>query len=198
MADVGSVGIVVLLASLGAACEQHASRTFEDFTEDAIARDGALARCNQGRVAAADDVECANARRAAEAAAVAVERARKDELERQSELTLIALRDRQAVAAEAAQRAAAEARAAEEAAYDAQWNDPDATPVPGAAPAGIIAFDVYAARGSRWPAVDLDGVALAPPSSEVSIASPQLSFDEPAIPRPFRVPADQAVAVSQQ
>jgi hypothetical protein len=193
--------MVVLLAALGAACEQHAPRTFEDFTEDAIARDGALARCNQNGVAAAEDVECANARRAAEAAAVAAERARKDELERQSELTLIALRDRQAVAAEAAQRAEVEARAAAAAAYDAQWKDPDAPPGPGAAPAGIIAFDVYAAGRSRWPA--LDGVALAPPSSEASIASPQWSFDrwsfdEPAIPPPLRLPVDQAVAASQQ
>jgi hypothetical protein len=193
--------MVVLLAALGAACEQQAPRTFEDFREDAIARDGALARCNQNGVAAAEDVECANARRAAEAAAVAAERARKDELERQSELTLIALRDRQAVAAEAAQRAALEARAAAEAAYDAQWKDPDAPPGPGAAPAGIIAFDVYAAGRSRLPA--LDGVALAPPSSEVSIASPQWSFDQwsfdgPAIPPPLRLPVDQAVAASQR
>jgi hypothetical protein len=193
-AKLRSAGMIVLLAAFGAACERQEPRTFADFMEDAIARDGALARCNQDRAAAEEDVECVNARRAAEAVAVAAERARRESLEAESERKLIALRDRTAFEQEAEERAAAEARAAEEAAYDAQWDDPEqSAPVP--APGGIVAFDVYAAGDD--PAIPtFDFTEQPPPASDLTIARPQLTLDDIAIPRPFRA-TDDAVAASQ-
>jgi hypothetical protein len=194
--QIRSAGMVVLLAAFGAACEQQEPRSFADFMDDAIARDGALARCNQDRTAAENDIECSNARRAADAVAVAQERAREEARERQSERTLIALRDRAAFEQEAAARAAAEARAAQEAAYDAQWIEPDAEAAP--APEGILAFDVYPEGAARRPfAPSFELSAAAPPASDLTIPRPQLTFDEVAIPRPFRTTVDDAVADSQ-
>jgi hypothetical protein len=189
--------MIVLLAALGAACERQEPRSFADFMDDAIARDGALARCNQDRSAAANDVECVNARSAAEAVAVAAERARQADLDRQSERTLIALRDRAGFEQEAAERAAAEERAAEQAAYDAQWIDPNEAAFT-TAPEGIVAFDVYAAGDGRLPSArSLDFSTAAPLASDFAIPRPQLIFDDVAIERPFRVAADDTVAVSQ-
>lgn len=196
-AEIRFVGAIVVLAAL-AACEQHEPRSFQDFMEDAIARDGALARCSRDPVAAAPDVECANARRAAEAVAVAAERARKVELEAQSERRLIALRDRAALEQEAVEQAAAEAQAAEAAAYEAQWVDPADETSPAPAPEGIVAFDVYGQRERRVPALpNIDVSVAAPGPSEITIARPQLTLDEIGIPRPFRaVAADDSVAAS--
>ena len=197
--QIRSAGMVVLLAAFGAACEQQEPRSFADFMDDAIARDGALARCNQDRTAAENDIECSNARRAADAVAVAQERAREEARERQSERTLIALRDRAAFEQEAAARAAAEARAAQQAAYDAQWIEPDAAAAQAVpAPEGILAFDVYPEGAARRPFVpSFELSAAAPPASDLTIPRPQLTFDEVAIPRPFRTTVDDAVADSQ-
>ena len=59
--------------------------------DDGFARDGVLTRCNQDRDATSNDVECANARRAAAAIALEAERARAGQLERQSEGARLAL-----------------------------------------------------------------------------------------------------------
>ena len=182
--------MIVLLAALGAACERQEPRSFEHFMDDAIARDGALARCNQSRETAGDDVECMNARRAAEAVAVAEQNAREAALERQSEQTLIAMRDRVAVEQEARVRSEQEARAAADAAYDAQWVDAAADGVP-PAPEGIVAFDVYAQRDRRLvPAFDIADAG--PPPSDFVLSRPQIELGEATIPRPFRAAADGA------
>ena len=202
---------------LSTGCEQQYSpRSFEDFMEDAIARDGVLARCNRDRDATIDDLECSNARRAAAAVAVAGERVRSDELEEQSERKLVALRDRTAREEHAEQRAIAEAQAAAEAAYEARWVDPKtlqnaalssnlaaaddsrAFGPPISAPMTspnnrVIAFDVYADAHGQIP--DLELAAVEPPASDLEITRPTLSLDDVTLPRPFRGPADGSDAV---
>lgn len=92
--------------------------------EDRIARDGTLARCNANREATLNDIECANARRAASAIALRQERDRIEELERESAQKLEELRRQLAESDRIAQEALAAAEAAELAAYEAQWRDP--------------------------------------------------------------------------
>jgi hypothetical protein len=208
--------VVVLATVLCAGCEQsYAPRSFNDFMEDAIARDGALARCNRDRDATLEDVECQNARRAAAAVAAAGERERSGELAERSERTLVAMRDRSVREEQAEQLALAAAEAAAEAAYDAQWVDPNelqagaaSSETAGGEPRAfgppisqpmtgrnnrIIAFDVYADSQNRVPEFEL--AAVEPPASDFEITRPTLSLEEVAIPRPFRSAADGNDAV---
>lgn len=180
IAKIGSTGIVVLLTVLTAACDQQEPRSFEFFMEDAIARDGALARCNQDRAAAAGDIECENARRAAEAVAVAEQKTREAQLRQRSEQTLLAMRDRATQEQEAALRAEQEARAAAEAAYEAQWVDGQAVEDLPPAPEGIVAFDVYAQRDDRL-APSFDVVDAAPASDFFTLARPEIDFARPEL-----------------
>ncbi len=124
--------MVLVFGALVAGCNQSVPRSFNDFMEDAIAREGALARCNQDRDATLNDIECANARRAAAAVAVRDERERHSQLEGESQRKLLALRARAAVEQEAAVQAAADKRAAAEAAYEARWRDASKRPAAGA------------------------------------------------------------------
>ena len=113
-------GLLCLLA----ACEEPQPISFAEFMEDDIARDGTLARCNENREATIVDIECANARRAASAIALRVERARREAYELESERKLAELRaavERERAAARAAQQ---RAEAAARAAYEAQWERP--------------------------------------------------------------------------
>lgn len=89
-------GATPLLAALLVACApKPEARTVQDFTDDGLARDGVLARCNRDRDATSNDVECVNARRAAAAIALQAERARTAQLEQGSDATMLALRERQ-------------------------------------------------------------------------------------------------------
>jgi hypothetical protein len=180
--------------------------------DDGLAREGVLTRCNQNRDATLADEECANARRASAAVALVAERARESGLERESETKLLALRDREARRAAAAQGAAAASREAAEAAYEARWRNPagprtaDGAVAPNVAPAfgtpvGTVLpsmtesslFDVYADGANPLGPPSLEIEAAAPPPNELNIASPELELAELAIvPRPFRTAADQA------
>ena len=124
-----SVGVIRLLplvmgASLMVGCvEEPRPRSYLEFMEDPIAREGTLARCNQDRNATADDPECINARRAASTAAARVEAARAEQLEAASNVKREAFRQRIAAQQAAARQAEEAAQRAEEAAYDAQWTE---------------------------------------------------------------------------
>jgi hypothetical protein len=107
-----------------AGCEGPRPRSFIEYLEDPIARDGTLARCNAEREALAGDIECANARRAAVAVAARDEAARRRALALASERKLAALRAQIAALQEAERQAAAAAEAAARDAYEAQWIDP--------------------------------------------------------------------------
>jgi hypothetical protein len=199
----------LLLAAAVAACAPAPEpRSVLDFMEDGLARDGVLARCNEDRDATLSDVECNNARRASATLAAEADRGRNQDLERESERKLVALRERSDRQDEAERAAAAASRAAAEAAYEARWRDPSgprSTPagssVPPAfgSPVGTVMpsmtestlFDVYAEETDPLGRHSIDVADAEPPANDFQIASPELELAELAIiPRPFR--ADDA------
>jgi hypothetical protein len=199
-----ATGILVVAVLVGA-CGQEAARprSFEYFKEDGLAREGALARCNQDRAASDADIECANARRAGAAVAAELEQARSGELAAESARKLAAMRDLSARAEQAQQEAELAAQAAADAAYEAQWRDPKATTETGAAAPGartpMFGAPLSPARSSMRDDTaynveslsqvptrpELELAAVAPPVSE--IVQPELEIEQTAIiPRPFR------------
>jgi hypothetical protein len=169
---------VLLAAGVLAACTpQSEPRTISDFMEDGFARDGVLARCNQDPDAASADEECALARRAAAAVALEAERrGRQSALDRESEVKLLAMREREARQAPAGQDAAASSVPA------------FGAPVGAAMPAGQSAsFDVYAEGSQPLGRRTLEIEAAEPPPNTIQIDSPQLVLTDLAIaPGPFR------------
>lgn len=113
---------MLLLVAL-VACEERQPISFAEFMEDRIARDGTLYRCNEDREATRNDIECANARRAAAAIALRDERARRQTLEEESERKLAALRAEVERERQATREAQLLAETAARAAYDAQWEE---------------------------------------------------------------------------
>jgi hypothetical protein len=113
-------GIAVGLLVVGCAPEPQ-PRSFAEYLEDRMLMEGTLARCNADRNETYDDLECANARRAAVTIALRVEEARREELERESERKLTELRDELARREQREREALAEAEAARQAAYEAIW-----------------------------------------------------------------------------
>lgn len=89
--------------------------------DDQIAREGTIAHCNQNPVETADDIECANARRAATTVALRAERDRREELERESERKLEALRSEMAERERIVRESTLAAARAEREAYERQW-----------------------------------------------------------------------------
>jgi hypothetical protein len=113
-------GIAAGLLVAGCAPEPQ-PRSFADYLEDRMLMEGTLARCNSDRNGTHDDLECANARRAAVTIALRVEEAKREELERESERKLTELRDELARREQREREALAEAEAARQAAYEAIW-----------------------------------------------------------------------------
>jgi len=187
---------VVALSCLGAllvGCTEPEPRSFSVFMEDGIARDGALARCNQDRKATERDIECANARRAASAIALREERAQREELERESERKLSELRDQIARRDRAKREAMAAALAAAEAAYEAQWATADIVgsiatddDFPTSSPvddAGRILPEAEAESAS-----EIDGWLDAAQDVAPTQPSKLPAAKDESIPRPFRNP----------
>jgi hypothetical protein len=114
---------VLIAGALLAACDEPQPRNFADFTEDRIAREGTLARCNADRDGTLNDIECANARRADAAIALRRERSRRELLEQESERKLASLRDQMALQDQRARDAERRAVEAEKAAYEALWDE---------------------------------------------------------------------------
>ena len=121
-----------------AACNEPQPRYFTEFMEDRIAREGTLARCNENREATLNDIECANARRAAGAIALQEERERRQSLEIESQAKLEALRAEIERERQRALDAQLAAEAAAKAAYDALWESKNAGSLD---PAGEIDAD---------------------------------------------------------
>lgn len=103
------------------ACEEPRPRSFTDFMDDRIAREGTMAHCNQNPVATADDIECANARRAAATIALRAERERHEQLERESERKLEAMRNEMAERERIVRESTLAAARAEREAYELMW-----------------------------------------------------------------------------
>ena len=98
-------------------------RSYMEFMEDAYAREGTLARCNQDREATAADPECVNARRAATSIAARADAELREEREAESEALLVAARERADHQQRALELAEARAEAEAEAEYEAQWSE---------------------------------------------------------------------------
>ena len=119
--------LCLLLASCGA---EPLPRTFSDFMDDAIARDGTLARCNDNPDSASRDLECANARRAAATIALRQERARREVLELESARKIEELKQEMIARERIARDAALAAARAEREAYEALWRERGGPPGP--------------------------------------------------------------------
>jgi hypothetical protein len=187
---------LLLAAALAACAPEPEPRSIIDFMDDGLAREGVLIRCNRNREETLTDAECANARRAATAVALRAERERAPALEQESEAKLLALRERAALQAGAAQAVA-------DAAYEARGRDPAVPRSNGAtsssapafgAPVGTVmpsmssaqSFAVYAEDTDPLGRISFEVAAAEPPPNDFVIASPRLEIaDLTAIPRPF-------------
>ena len=118
----GKLGALLLATGLLVACvEEPLPRSFVEFMDDSLAREGVLARCNADRAATADDIECINARRAAAAIAAQADAGQRERLEAQSEARRLAARQRADAQLEAERQAALAAEAEAQMAYEAQF-----------------------------------------------------------------------------
>ena len=172
-----AVGAVMVLAGLVAACQgsqQPGGRTFYDFKEDSVARDGVLSRCDSAPTVTANDLECIAARRAAAAVAIEQERTRTDGLDRQSERKLVALRDRSARQEQGEKTATAPGATA--------FGAPIGSVLPSMKDSASV--DPYEVRFPGRPTFELGEIA--PPSSEVEIVQPTLKPEDVAV-RPTRL-----------
>jgi len=178
-ASYGSFCLVLGLCAVLAACIDRAPpRSFTEFMEDRFAREGTLVRCNADRTATANDPECINARRAAAALAAQVDADQRESRDAQSEVRLLAARQRQAASQEAERLAVAAAQAEEQLAYEAYWEETAAEEPPvenGAGQTVGAAIDGGATieTGSVMPAPSLEPIALpastTPPLTTISL-----------------------------
>jgi hypothetical protein len=178
----GKAGLLVLAAGLLAACEapKPVQRTYFEFMEDDIAREGVLARCNLDRDATSSDVECVNARRAAATLAFQEDRVRREQLERESQRKLLAMRARVAREAEAQADEEAAAREASKQAYERRWPG-DGNAVVGDEPGATAAFG--APLGPVLPSIAESSFDFHPEPKEAAEPQPELappSEDSPA------------------
>ena len=168
------LALVLGLTAVVAGCvNEPPPRSFTEFMEDRLAREGTLVRCNADRTATANDLECINARRAAAALAAQDDEALRGRRDAQSEARLLAARQRQAAQQEAERRAVIAAQEEEQLAYEAQWEE---EPVPAPAPLETESHPVAAdatQTGSVAPRPELEPITLPesirPPLTTISL-----------------------------
>jgi hypothetical protein len=193
------LGLALAFAACVSACDEPpVARTYIDFLNDPIVREGVLLRCNQDRDASATDPECADARRAAETVAARQDEAQRKQLELESERKREALRAGLAAEQERQRLAEEAARAAAEAAYDAQWQAPvDAAATPADSAAAPVDALATPADSVTAPA---DALATPPDSVAApvdAVATPGSSTAAPADDRADdAVPADAAAGTA--
>jgi hypothetical protein len=208
-----TAGMMLVFAGLLAACHAPRSepRSYFDFMEDGIAREGVLARCNRDRDATLNDLECSNARRAAAALAIEQEHNRSDALAQESQRKLAALRNR----ADREQRAELEeqavARKEAELAYERRWPNPDGQQAPAEPATATESAPAFGAPlGRVLPSISGDApplevsdvgappsrpsfgaVVAEPPSNEIEILKPQVQpEDVKVVPQHLRAAAE--------
>jgi len=163
--------VTLLFAATVTACApQSGPRSVLDFMEDGLARDGVLTRCNRNSDKSLDEVECANARRAATTLAVEAERVRAAEFDRESERKLTAMRNRQDSLSSGVGSNGAPAFG---------------TPVGRVMPS-MAELEVYA-EAAPLGRHNIEVAAAEPPSNELEAFAPEIELaDVAVIPRPFR------------
>ena len=167
--------LLVLASCLSAGCaDEPRPRSYMEFMEDSLAREGTLARCNRDRDATASDAECMNARRAASTVAARADEALRDQRDAESELLRAAARDRADAAQQTRQQVQAVAEAQAEAEYEAQWSEPvEIVLADGSLAAPVSDRQTYSSLGST-----LGAVAPEPEPGYGAASSPSLDFLE--------------------
>lgn len=148
------LGVVLL----GACAEEIPPPSVQQLVDDPILLEATVVRCAQDRSQLRYEPECVNARQAVSVIAVREERARREALEKQSEMKREALRRTQEAAAEARRRAAEAERLRREAEYNAQFGEAP----PGGDPAGTDTVEDTAAANAPG--------AIVPPEPEANTA----------------------------
>lgn len=188
-------GVAVLVA----ACAEPPPRSFHDFMEDRIAREGVLARCDREREAR-DDIECANARRAAATVALRQERERREQLARESDRKIRALREQ----IERREQLARDAEAAARRAYDEQWESGAAgtvtTPDP-AEPSDSLAHDAAPDSGASASEADPAATGARAPSPGAEAGPNTAAPVSAPVPgdglEPIDVPSSRRIAIGE-
>ena len=155
----------------GCGQEQQSARSVQEFLDNPQFLEAAVVRCSQNRSETRYDAECVNARQAVSLIEAREERARRDQLEAESESKRDALRRTQRAAAEARRRAAEQEQLRKEAEYLAQFGA--LPPAQDKSGAKDLEANVPGARIPAKPAA-----APAKPARPVD-DTPPVIFDEP-------------------
>lgn len=184
----GNLGVLSLATFVLVACvEEPLPRSFVEFMEDSLAREGVLARCNADRAATAEDIECVNARRAAAAIAAQADEGQRERLEAQSEARRLAARQRADAQIEAERQAVLAAEAEEQMAYEAQFDNTGMPQV--SAPEAVVPDPAPIVPAETSPGADL----LEPVTLPASIRPPLTTINLPrgAKPIEYQAPAPE-------
>ncbi|HSD70709.1 MAG TPA: EexN family lipoprotein [Woeseiaceae bacterium] len=167
-----AAGIPLLIS---ACAKELPPRTVDEFVQNPILLEATMVRCAENRSQKKYDAECVNARDAVNRIAAMQEKARRAELEAQSEQKRQALRRTQEAAAEARRRAAEAQRLREEAAYLGQF---DAVPPgnSGTDPAAGSVDPAASGAGTNTP-----GASVSPPQTAPEAAPAETPADLEAI-----------------
>lgn len=164
----------------GCSSDQGAARSVQEFLDSPIFLEAAVVRCSQNRTESRYDTECVNARQAVSIIEAREERARRDQLEAESESKRDALRRTQAAAAEARRRVAEAEQLQKEAEYLAQFG---VTPPPATQSDEPLKANM---PGAMIPAANSPGPSTA---SQPLDDTPPVVFEEPVRAEVESVPA---------
>ena len=166
------VSALLCIAGVLAACakEPPPARTVAEFLDNPILLEATMVRCAQDRSKTKYEVECVNAREAANRLATAEEEARRIELEKQSERKRRALRRTQEAKAEARRRAEEARRRREEAEYLGIYEELPDQPGELAPPAGVSAANPGDVMDSNMDG-NQPGMSVAEPVEDEPVAS---------------------------
>ncbi|MEM6512721.1 MAG: EexN family lipoprotein [Pseudomonadota bacterium] len=168
--------LVAAALVLTACAEEPPPRSVQQFLDNEILLDAAMARCSRNRVETRYEAECVNAREAVKIIEAQLDAERRKEFEARSEEKRRALRETQAAAAVARRRAAEAARQREEAEYLAQF---------GALPEGGVPVSTE----NGGPAVNAPvAVVPAAPVTQPEAAPTENPFDDVASDVPTSQP----------
>ena len=174
----------------GCGQDPASARSVQQYLDNPQFLEAAVVRCSQNRSESRYDAECVNARQAVSIIEAREERARRDQLEAESESKRDALRRTQRVAAEARRRAAESEKLQKEAEYLAQFG---ATP------------PAPSADGSEQLKANVPGAVIPaaspPPRSATPVDdTPPVIFEELVPTTPQSVPASDGgnAPVSEQ
>jgi hypothetical protein len=154
---------------LAACIEEPQPRSYLEFMDDRVAREGTLVRCNTDRDATGDNPECINARRAAATLAARADAAQREQREAESESGRLAARQYQEAREAAMRRAEAAAIEEQQLAYEAQWHDGAAASTPAAT--AVIDEATPQTDGSAVPKLEFIALprSVTPPLTTVTL-----------------------------